>query len=271
MLGLVKRTCHFVKDTNQKRVLYLSLVNSQFNHCSPIWRPYTITLLNKIERIQVKAVKWILGEQDKMYTTIDYFNKCKQLDMLPLKHRLDFFAIALFHKIIHQQIFIKLPTYIQLVPPSNLRTSHRDPLTFESRIKPRIFRKLISNKNNKSNKDFKAPKQIKKSKKISKCKVVIRKKGSKLSSDKITKVNKRFFRKRKKAEKIYNNTNVNEEFIENKEFSNSYFYRAHYEWNNLRLELKIIEQYDSFVENLKNHIWESIIDHDPLEVSDLEW
>ena len=143
MLGLVKRTCHFVKDTNKKRVLYLSLVNSQFNHCSAIWSPYTIRLLNKIEGIQVKAVKLILGEQDKIYTTIDYFNKCKQLDMLPLKHRLDFVAIALFHKIIHQQIFIKLPTYIQLVPPSNLRISHRDPLTFESRIKPRIFRKLI--------------------------------------------------------------------------------------------------------------------------------
>ena len=32
MLGLVKRTCEFVKNPAQKRVFYLSLVGSQFNH-----------------------------------------------------------------------------------------------------------------------------------------------------------------------------------------------------------------------------------------------
>ena len=36
--GLVKRTCHFVKDIRRRRTLYLTLVRSQFEHCSPIWR-----------------------------------------------------------------------------------------------------------------------------------------------------------------------------------------------------------------------------------------
>ena len=37
--GLVKRTCNFVTDVRRRRVLYLTLVRSQFEHCSQIWRP----------------------------------------------------------------------------------------------------------------------------------------------------------------------------------------------------------------------------------------
>ena len=38
-LGILKRTCHFVTNKNRRRVLYLALVRSQFDHWSPIWRP----------------------------------------------------------------------------------------------------------------------------------------------------------------------------------------------------------------------------------------
>ena len=141
MLRLVKRTCNFVKDSNQNRVLYLSLVGSQFNHRSSLWRPSSIALLNKIERVQVNAVKWILSEQKSFYTDMEYFTKCRRLDLLPLRIRLDFFAILLFHRIIHGTVPIKLPSYITLVPLSNLRSSHNDPLTFRSLIQPRIVRK----------------------------------------------------------------------------------------------------------------------------------
>ena len=33
-LGILKRTCHFVTNKNRRRVLYLALVRSQFEHCS---------------------------------------------------------------------------------------------------------------------------------------------------------------------------------------------------------------------------------------------
>ena len=39
MLGITKRTCHFITDQKKRRSLYLSLVRSQFEHCSIIWRP----------------------------------------------------------------------------------------------------------------------------------------------------------------------------------------------------------------------------------------
>ena len=52
--GLVKRTCHFVKDVRRRRVLYLSFVRSQFEHCSPIWRPNSETVTHKFENFQKK-------------------------------------------------------------------------------------------------------------------------------------------------------------------------------------------------------------------------
>ena len=46
-LGILKRTCHFVTNKNRRRVLYLALVRSQFEHCSPIWRPCGNTMIDK--------------------------------------------------------------------------------------------------------------------------------------------------------------------------------------------------------------------------------
>ena len=36
MLGMTKRTCHFAFDRGKKRMLYLTLVRSNFEHCSTI-------------------------------------------------------------------------------------------------------------------------------------------------------------------------------------------------------------------------------------------
>ena len=54
-LGILKRTCHFVTNKNRRRVLYLALVRSHFEHCSPIWRPCGNTMINKFETFQINA------------------------------------------------------------------------------------------------------------------------------------------------------------------------------------------------------------------------
>ena len=55
--GLLKRTCHFVTDIKRRRILYLTIVRSQFGHCSPAWRPTGKTLLDKFENFQKKMSK----------------------------------------------------------------------------------------------------------------------------------------------------------------------------------------------------------------------
>ena len=56
MLGLklMKRTCHFLVNSKRKRTLYLSMVRSQFEHCSIIWCTFTASKLNDFEVIQKK-------------------------------------------------------------------------------------------------------------------------------------------------------------------------------------------------------------------------
>ena len=49
MLGLTKRTCHFVTNYNRKRTLYLALVRSLFEHCVTVWRPTETVNIDKFE------------------------------------------------------------------------------------------------------------------------------------------------------------------------------------------------------------------------------
>ena len=50
--GMLKRNCHFVNDMNKRRVLYLTLVRSIFEHCPIVWRPTSSTTVAKLEGLQ---------------------------------------------------------------------------------------------------------------------------------------------------------------------------------------------------------------------------
>ena len=137
-LGLTRRTCHFVVDENRRRVLYLTLVRSQFEHCSVIWRPLTKTLISKLENLQKRAVKWILSEEYTSYTFTTYITKCRQLNIMPILDRLDFLDLIFFYKVVKGIIPVELPPY--LVPyqgNTRLRVSHLDHLCFVSTVAPR--------------------------------------------------------------------------------------------------------------------------------------
>ena len=110
-LGLLKRTLHFVKCEKQKRSFYLAIVRSQFEHCVQIWRPTTTSSINVLERVQKRAVKWILSEEDFHYNDMEYMTKLKQLDLLPLEYRFLFSDLIMFYKIYNDVSCIKLPEY----------------------------------------------------------------------------------------------------------------------------------------------------------------
>ena len=138
-LGLLRRTCHFIKNTRQRRNLYLALIRSQFEHCSSVWSPSSKVTMNKIEAIQKKCVKWILGEDYCSYTMELYFIKLKELDLLPIQFRLQLKDLKLLHNIIHNRSVINLPNYIHFHSGiSRLRSCHLDELSLVSDITPKI-------------------------------------------------------------------------------------------------------------------------------------
>ena len=132
MLGLTKRTCHFVTNCNRKRTLYLTLVRSLFEHCVMVWRPTETANIDKFERLQKNAVKWILNEEHTSYSTVDiYYRKCRELNILPMNMRFDLSDLVLFHKIVHQLIPMKIPEYIsRYTGSSRLRNRHLDSMSF---------------------------------------------------------------------------------------------------------------------------------------------
>ena len=89
----------------------------------------------------------------------------------------------------------------------------------------------------------------------------ITKKIVKITKKKKKKKSSIFFKKYRTSENMYiADKNITEDFGENKIFANSYFYRTHIQWNNLPLEIKIIENYDEFKIKLERHLWEYIIE-----------
>ena len=128
MLGLTKRTCHFLINSHRKRTLYLAMVRSQFQHCSVIWRPGTITQIHKFEALQKNAIKWILNEDFISYSDNEtYIQKCRQIDLLPISKMFDLNDLKFFHKIVHDYVPIRLPEYIsKFEGVSRLRENHLD-------------------------------------------------------------------------------------------------------------------------------------------------
>ena len=137
--GLLKRTCYFIHSTVKKRALYLAMVRSLFEHCPTVWRPSSYTVIEKLESIQKRAVKWINGDYTVSYSTNNllYYNHCKQLDILPIQYRFDYHDLKLFHLIVHKITCIELPSYLHFFEGrSRLRFTHLDRLSLISDIVP---------------------------------------------------------------------------------------------------------------------------------------
>jgi len=121
-----------VKNEPRKRALYLAIVRSQFEHCSPVWSPSGSTSLDDIESIQRRAVRWILAEPHRDYSFEPlYHSKLQELDLLPMKYHLAYNDITLLYKIINKLVPIVLPPYIR-------------PITDTERTRLRNTRKGIS-------------------------------------------------------------------------------------------------------------------------------
>ncbi len=136
--GMLKRTCNFVKDTNKRRALYLTLVRSLFEHCPMVWRPASKTIIEKLESLQKRALKWIRNDRDVSYSTNElYYIHYKQLNILPIKFRFDYHDLKFFHSIVYNISCVKLPYYLTFFSGSTrLRSTHLDHLCFVSSVRP---------------------------------------------------------------------------------------------------------------------------------------
>ena len=131
MLGFTKRTCHFILDARKRRSLYLSLVRSNFEHGSIIWRPVTETEISDFEKLQKRALKWIFKEENMHYNDETYIKKCCQANLTPMKIFFDINDLTFFHKIVYENVPILLPEYIKpYTGQGRLRQANLDSLSY---------------------------------------------------------------------------------------------------------------------------------------------
>ena len=84
MSGLVKRTLGFNAPVAIKLQLYLSHVRSLLEYCTPLWSPYQVNEIMRIERVQRHVTKFILNEY---LSDVSYRDRCLTLGILPLCYR----------------------------------------------------------------------------------------------------------------------------------------------------------------------------------------
>ena len=156
-LGLLRRSFSSAVHINAKHGLCLSLIRSQLVYCSQIWRPYLLTDIILLERVQRRATKFILNDYSSNYKSrlialrllplmmvyelydISFFIKC-------LKHPTASFNImnyikfsagstrsGSFHKLVHPSVktnkskhfyFTRLPRLWNSLSPIDLNQSH---------------------------------------------------------------------------------------------------------------------------------------------------
>ncbi|XP_022808744.1 uncharacterized protein LOC111345728 [Stylophora pistillata] len=61
LLGLVKRFCRDIYDTETRKLLYGSMVRPHLEYASNVWSPYMAEYINLIENFQRRATKFILN------------------------------------------------------------------------------------------------------------------------------------------------------------------------------------------------------------------
>ena len=64
-----------------------------------------LSISSKVESIQHRAVKWILGEQDHHYNDIEYLTRLRELDLMPMELKFEYKDgdLLLFHQINNDQ------------------------------------------------------------------------------------------------------------------------------------------------------------------------
>ena len=124
MLGLLRRSFSRHQTVTAKKTLYISLVRSQVTYCSMIWRPSLIRDITLIEQIQRRATKFILNDYSS-----NYFNRLKQLNLLPLMYIFELNEIFFILKLLkYPSPSFNISDYISFAD-GNTRSSMRGKMT----------------------------------------------------------------------------------------------------------------------------------------------
>ena len=147
-LGYVRRSTFDITEAAVRRSLYLTLIRTQLLYGSQIWAPQTINLIQRTERLQRRATKYILNLPFLCDTSYD--QRLLLLDLLPLCYWHELLDMVLFYKLTHGLMTID-PYLLPLPTNTNnkraTRSSDPDHLSFTTtRCKTSTYQKSYLNR-----------------------------------------------------------------------------------------------------------------------------
>ena len=92
----------------------------QLEYAAPVWDPHTLNDIQKIEMVQRRAARWVLGDYSPYSSVSDML---RRLGWRTLEQRRADSRLVLFYKIVHGYVAVPLPSYV--IPLTRIsRTSH---------------------------------------------------------------------------------------------------------------------------------------------------
>jgi len=115
MLGFLRRNLG-TAPRKVKLQAYKSLVRPHLEYCGSVWDPFTTNNKHKIEMVQRRAARFITNTYSWDSTT-SVTALLQELELPTMENRRFIQRLTNFHKIIHNQIDVKLPSEITVRQP----------------------------------------------------------------------------------------------------------------------------------------------------------
>ena len=110
-LGFVKRNVVTKnKDIKNMAYMYNSLVRAQVEYALAVWSPYTKENINKIEKVQRRAARWVTNDYSSYSSVTDMLSN---IGWRSLVNRRTDTHLAMFYKIVYGLVAIPLPSYFE--------------------------------------------------------------------------------------------------------------------------------------------------------------
>ena len=104
MLGFIYRSTKCFKDNSVLLSLYKSYVRSRLEYCSSVWSPSQQYLINKIERVQKRLVRWMCYRDGLDYEAHGYLELCQNYDLQTLEMRRNVTDLCNLNKVMNNHL-----------------------------------------------------------------------------------------------------------------------------------------------------------------------
>ena len=92
------------RDVQVLKVVYNAYIRSHLDYCSSICSPSSKYLIQKVERVQRKFIKFMCFQTKQLYDSNDYIILCDQFHLTTLEHRRTVRDLTVFYKILHSKL-----------------------------------------------------------------------------------------------------------------------------------------------------------------------